>query len=377
MITELDTNFIFNKSLDKNKLLSNPLINDMFSKCKKYKNSIFETYDKYNYDTVYAIGDIHGDYEALIKILKHINCIIEDKDETFKADNLETNQDRQSIEHYEYHWNPELKNTCIIQVGDIMGKKHASKSKGYFLLNSYKPEEIKCVKLLLKLSDEAIKYNSRIILLYGNHDIMELYNTINYNQLVDIYKELSDLSEKILCNYHSVCIVNSYIFSHAGFDLELTQNLLKIFEINEELFVNLNVSDKLYLINVCVASLLNGLLTSKINNYKIKQFYNIILNIFEHRKYSKVRHLFETEHYNVYKVLIMKNITKTKMLFDVNGIIIGHNQTVDYKIHQFEDLYDIDVKISEGFGSNIKNEVNQILKINKDKLPEIIEVINK
>ena len=73
----------------------------------------------------------------------------------------------------------------------------------------------------------------------------------------------------------------------------------------------------------------------------------------------------------------MKNITKTKMLFDVNGIIIGHNQTVDYKIHQFEDLYDIDVKISEGFGSNIKNEVNQILKINKDKLPEIIEVINK
>ena len=100
--------------------------------------------------------------------MKHINCIIkiENKDPnllTLKTEDLEFNQ---SIEHYEYHWNPELKNTCIIQVGDIMGKKHANKSKGHFLSASYKPEEIKCVKLLLQLSDEAIKYNSRVILLF-------------------------------------------------------------------------------------------------------------------------------------------------------------------------------------------------------------------
>ena len=57
MLTELNTDFVFNKSIDKKELLKNPLINDLFNTSQKYKNSIFETYDKYIYDTVYAIGD--------------------------------------------------------------------------------------------------------------------------------------------------------------------------------------------------------------------------------------------------------------------------------------------------------------------------------
>ena len=206
---------------------------------------------------------------------------------------------------------------------------------------------------------------------------MELFNTINYNQLVDVYKELSDLKENILCNYHSICIVNNYIFSHAGFNLKLTQDLIKIFDIDIEQFINLNVSDKLYLTNICIASLLNNILNNHFNKDTIKNVYDTVLNIFRHRTFSKVRHFFDKKHHNIYKLEFMKNITEIKMLFNIKGIVIGHNQTVDYKIHQFDDLYDIDVKISEGFGSNIKNEVNQILKITKDQKPEIIEVINK
>lgn len=37
----------------------------------------------------------------------------------------------------------------------------------------------------------------------------------------------------------------------------------------------------------------------------------------------------------------------------------------------------IDVKISEGFGENKVNEIFQILKIEKDKDPEIIDIPNK
>ena len=60
-----------------------------------------------------------------------------------------------------------------------MGKKYASKSKKHYILESYKPEEIKCLNLLLKLLEDTIKYNSRVILLYGNHDIIKLYKTLN------------------------------------------------------------------------------------------------------------------------------------------------------------------------------------------------------
>ncbi len=75
---DTDISYTFNKLtnlIDDNNLLSNYLINNMFSKSITYKNSIFESYVNYNYDTVYAIGDIHCDYKALLKILKHINCI--------------------------------------------------------------------------------------------------------------------------------------------------------------------------------------------------------------------------------------------------------------------------------------------------------------
>lgn len=125
MSTKLDTNLKLNQHINKDEILDNFLIDDMFMKCKKYKNSIFETYDKYNYDTVYAIGDIHCDYEALIKILKHIDCIIKDdnpkssKEGDPKSKHHKNNQ--YSDNKVEYKWNPKLKNTCLIQVDNIIG----------------------------------------------------------------------------------------------------------------------------------------------------------------------------------------------------------------------------------------------------------------
>ena len=102
----------FNNSFDHNLILNHNLIKDTYKKCNKYANSIFNTYDKTEYDTVYAIGDIHGDYNALIKILKHIDCIV--KDEEFipflQSKDQKNNQDNQPIiKHFEYKWNPKIK----------------------------------------------------------------------------------------------------------------------------------------------------------------------------------------------------------------------------------------------------------------------------
>ena len=370
MATILDTNLNFNKHFKKDEVLNNFLINDIFSKCKKYKNSIFETYDKYNYDTVYAIGDIHGDYKALIKILKHIDCIVKEKDK--------------------YKWNPKLKNTCIVQVGDIMGRKDPEK-ENHVLSETYKSNEIEIIKLLLKLSDEAIKYKSRIILLYGNHDIRELFNTIDCIKInnfdnkhtskkcenIALIKEFSKLKGDILCNYHSICIVNSYIFCHAGIVYNLIQKLMSLFNITDQQFVSLDISDKLFLINICMVGIFNGILSDKFDKNIAKIIRETVYNIFYHREYSKGRHVNEDEIFDLHKINIMKNLLETKMLFNVKGIVIGHNQTLDCKVHKFDNLYYIDVKISEAFGSDIKNDINQILKIKKDKKPEIIEVNNK
>ena len=366
---DIDTNLKFNKQIQKDDILNNYLINDIFYKCKKYKNSIFETYDKYNYDTVYAIGDIHGDYDALIKILNKINCIIKEKNNEF-----------------EYKWNPKIKNTCIVQVGDIMGGYHDFSHK-HVISKTYIPKEIKIIKFLLKLSEEALQYNSRIILLYGNHEIDVFFsmidkikmNTINDKKNI-IFKDFSKIKEEILCNYHSVCIVNSYLFCHAGIILKIIQKLMFLFNIDKEQFIELKQSDKLFLINVCVVGLLNSLLTNKIKKDNIENIKQNIYNIFNNREYSKFRLIdqkLKENLTNTIKLSINKHILETKQLYNIKGIIIGHNKTSDFVIHKYNDVYDIDVKISEGFGTDIKNEYNQILKIIRNNKPEVINVLNK
>ena len=151
---------------------------------------------------------------------------------------------------------------------------------------------------------------------------------------------------------------------------------MALFNITEEQFVNLDISDKLFLINICVVGMLNGIITEQLDKDKIKDIRAIVYDIFHNREYFEIKDT-DDKIENLHKLRLMKNITETKVLYNIKGIIVGHNRTLDYKIHKFDDLYDIDIKISEGFGSDIKNDVNQILKIEKDKKPEIIEISNK
>ena len=64
--------------------------------------------------------------------------------------------------------------------------------------------------------------------------------------------------------------------------------------------------------------------------------------------------MIKTSYNNISKIEIMKNIIESKMLYNIKGIVIGHNQILDYKNHQFGELYNIDIIISKKFGSDIK-----------------------
>lgn len=351
----------------KDKILQHNLIKDTYKKCNKYTNSIFNNYDKIEYDTVYAIGDIHGDYETLIQILEFINCIK-------KIDN-------------KFHWNPKCKNTCLIQTGDIIdGYRY-----GVSIHKNFESKDLKIIKLLLRLSEECLQYNSRVILIYGNHEISAFYRLIdniklkNYNytiinpsiEKIKIYnKKLRNLEEQILCNYHTICIVNNYIFCHSGFILKIILNLLSIFKIKKENFLNLNTSDKLFLINICALGLLQYILSGKVNKKFIKQLQNILIKVFNNREYQDIINDINTLS-AASKIKLLTNINETNLILNTNGMIIGHNVIMKYKINNYNNLWGIDVKLSEGFGKNIINETFQILKIKKDDQPEIINIPNK
>ena len=359
--------FNYTTSINYRQVLSNPSIKDLYQKCQKYKNNVFNTSQAYNYKTVYSIGDVHGDFKALIQILYAINSIV------YKNNTI--------------HWNPQLKDTCIIQVGDIMDGYKLKVQKYPF----YTSQDFKIIKLLLDLNDEAIKYNSRIILLYGNHEIFNLFklldkiklydyrNSIKNNTLIEAQEYLRRIQyfkDKIMCNYHSFCIVNNYVFCHSGIVLKYIKKLLEIYKIDFKNFINLQVNDKIFLINICIVSMINYILSGKLNKQYIDILRTLITNIFYHNDYINIS-------YNVKKLSesakfkLAKDVMKNNLLLNTKGMIIGHHTTYNYQINNINSLWGIDVKLSERYGKELINDIYQILKISGNNKPEIINIRNK
>lgn len=351
------------KTLNKN-IADNQLISDVIRKCDKYKNNIFNMTSQYEYDKVYGIGDIHGDFEVIKKILFHIGCII--------------------IRNNKIEWNPKSKNICIVQVGDIIdGYRPGIDTENYV------SEDLKIIRLLLDLDITAQTCNSRIILLYGNHEINNLFNVIddiklsNYRysiknntleEATKFNKELKLLKSRILCNYHTIILVNGYIFCHAGFVLKIIEKLLKLFGISHNDFIQLMPNDKIYLINACSAGILHYLTTSK-NNIQTNTLINqtikyIFIKIFQHRNYEKIS-LNKTIH-TTDKIELDKNIIQTQLLFNTKGMIIGHNITYTRHIQQYNNLFGIDIAMSRAFGNGIHNI--EYIEIEKNKNAKIISI---
>ena len=100
------------------------------------------------------------------------------------------------------------------------------------------------------------------------------------------------------------------------------------------------------------------------------------MKVFNNREYESIVH--EIKHLSSFKkIKLLNNMNETNLILNTKGMVIGHNTISKYKINKYNDLWGIDVKISEGFGENKINAIFQILKIEKDKDPEVIDVPNK
>jgi len=62
-------------------------------------------------------------------------------------------------------------------------------------------------------------------------------------------------------------------------------NILNSFKIKEENFVNLKVSNKLFLINICSLEILEYILSGKVNKIFISQLKFNFMKVFNNRDY--------------------------------------------------------------------------------------------
>jgi hypothetical protein len=152
-------------------------------------------------DSIIAIGDIHGDFEALVKIL-------------YKA----------KVMTPEGEWNPNAKNTVVVQLGDLLDRKE----RGDGVDSDNYMEEIHILQLIEHLHIEAQEFNSAFIYVVGNHEIMNMMGDFRYvsenamrgmggeEERYKLFAAGGPIAKHIGCSSFGICKVGNWTFVHGG-----------------------------------------------------------------------------------------------------------------------------------------------------------------
>jgi hypothetical protein len=324
---------------------------------------------------LYVMGDIHGDFFALKQSLELTGCVDFDSyDEKLKYDlnnKLYTLND--GCDYYtvgnNVRWNKYKKNCYIVFAGDIIDRCRPNN-----LLNCYNTIndencDYKILKLLFDLNLEANKYNSKIIIVLGNHELLNLNTHLNNFKYVsqkgkNDNKRLININELIdnnKNNIYGIVRINRYIIVHGGINDEYfndinnlyteNNNLESIEKFNKYLREYLRSPDSSLFSNKSPFwdRTLGGV--TNLNKGQCKKIFNDnLLNIKEFNKISS----------NAYKIIVAHcpQFIKNKQ--------INLNNCDEYE----NKIYRIDIGMSRAFDSYKFND--ELLVILKNIIPEDI-----
>jgi hypothetical protein len=174
-----------------------------------------------NNSEVFMVGDIHGDYQCLVHCLVDLCqvCTI-----TKLYDDIEFNN---SFREY-LEWNLD-NNSIVVLCGDFI---HRKRFPDHVLDDEC--SDIFIIKTLLRLNNEAKKSNGKIIILSGNHEIMNLINpddntytsdkNIKYNKK---YFTNTIFINEYINNSYAWIKINDILIAHGGLCSEYLKYLDK------------------------------------------------------------------------------------------------------------------------------------------------------
>jgi hypothetical protein len=301
---------------------------------------------------IIALGDIHGDYNLAIQLLKLASLI--------------------KIKDNKIIWIGG--STIVVQVGDQIDSYRPSKDENKNLDISDEPNDIKILYLFSDLDKQAAKYNGMVISLLGNHEIMNSEGFINYvskNNLKDIggaeerkrkFAPGGELGIFLGCTRHSSIIIGSNLFVHAGF----IDGLIKEMQINTITDIEeINLKIKMWLTGLIDKKYISQIIDSSRNTNSI--FWTRVLG-----SLKPGIPLSNTECSN--------NISQVLKIFQIDKIIVGHtptsflwgkgcNATCD------DHVIRIDNGSSKAF-DKFDTEFKKTGLKNKNRQPQVLEILN-
>lgn len=301
-----------------------------------------------NVKKIIAIGDLHGDILQLITILLHSKLIKK------KNKNICVSNSDYDIKNYMWIGG----STYLVQLGDIFD------GGGRALEDNFDDNEVEIYKFLINLKKIAKEKNGNVILIIGNHEIMNFNKNYNYVQDKTINKCLTvnneDFNYKL--NPTKTCNIND---RHKLFNIPngpLAKSMKKymkgVVKINNNIFCHGGISEliskkyNIKEINNILKLFLNG--SIKNNNILFQSIYGSN-GIIWFRSYSKDN----SE---------CTQLTNTLTNLNAKRMIVGHTPQkngITNRCQQFKkNLWAIDVGLSRAFNTKLHC---QYLVIENDK----------
>jgi hypothetical protein len=276
-------------------------------------NAIFKYYQLGvypSYERVIALGDIHGDFNAFILVLKKAHLIDND-----------------------YHWIGGK--THVVQVGDILDRKIRD---GEY---SDEDSEFKIISLILKLQLESYIDGGGFHPVIGNHELMNILGIFDYVSALglmhfngvdgrrDYFKIGGDFCTYLACAWNPIIKIGDYIFCHGGLNMNIAEN----YSIKD---INFIMRDTLY---------------GNTDHLNEKYFNTLFMeqnSILWNRTYS-------TEQPKTKELTYQKLLDKILKIYDAKYLVIGHSPQNDGIKFRYENkVICIDTAMSKAFGKKRK-----------------------
>ncbi len=285
------------------------------------KSGIFEKQPR-----IIAIGDVHGDFEALYMALLKAHVI-----------NLKGK------------WIG--KNTYVVQLGDLLDKGGRGEE-----INSDSEsvnEELLILQFLNDLNTQAKREGGRVLCILGNHELMNIINQdfryvthkgmkMNYKNQnrAELLKPGGLIAKQLACQAYAILKIGDWVFVHAGL---LSKHIRQY---GEKFFVDMN-------------KLVKKILREGDLNDDDKELLQGSDSIFWTRNYTNNKNICEDVE-TTFNILKLNN----------GGIVVGH--TVQDKINSTcsDRIWFADTGMSEAFGKRRNFNRIQVLEIINNGEPD-------
>jgi hypothetical protein len=169
-------------------------------------NSGIFTYNNFDKD-IYVLGDIHGDYQCLV------HCLV-DLCKVCKITNLISNNQYKNREYLEWT----NSNSIIVFCGDLI---HRKRFEDHVLDDEC--SDVYIIKTILRLKKEAKKSGGDVIIIAGNHEIMNILqpdeniytSEKNLATNIDFFSDIKSVNDYIINSYAWIKI-NDILIAHGG-----------------------------------------------------------------------------------------------------------------------------------------------------------------